>query len=242
MKLPYSTVSGGSNSFVCGGALTMDFGHWHRSNIMATRIGYTDQQLLDYSQEHLRYELHMFRWVAEHLPEEKGFLLSALLESFAIHLRNLIEFFYTEPNNARNDDLVAADFFDSPSAWNPGAVPTSLNDARERANKEISHITYKRKDAIDPTKPWPVATLLKEVQSIAEKFAAGASIKKLHPSVVAWITADPKTSAALLVSASTTTSNVAAVMVGSGGASTSCKSAAVTVGTAGASSSGKRTI
>ncbi|HXY25582.1 MAG TPA: hypothetical protein VEI73_13080 [Candidatus Acidoferrum sp.] len=190
---------------------------------MATRIHYTDQQLLDYSQEHLLYELHMFRWVGENLPADKGFLLSALLESFAIHLRNLIEFFYTEPNNARNDDLVAGEFFDSPNAWNPGTMSTSLKDARERANKEISHITYKRKEAIDPTKPWPVAALFKEVQAVAVKFAASASSKKLHPSVVTWLKADPKTSVVLLTSASATTSNVAAVMVGMGGAPPSGK-------------------
>ena len=74
-----------------------------------------------------------------------------MLESFAIHLRNLIDFFYTPPNHARNDDLVAADFFDPPTSWNPGPISKSLSDARERANKEISHITYKRKSATDPT-------------------------------------------------------------------------------------------
>jgi hypothetical protein len=73
------------------------------SSIMPTRIAYTDQQLLDYSEGHMLYELYIFRWVAENLPPEKGFLLSALLESFAIHLRNLIDFFYTQPGKARND-------------------------------------------------------------------------------------------------------------------------------------------
>jgi len=51
-----------------------------------------------------------------------------LLESFAIHLGNLIDFFYTEPGNARNDDLVAADFLDSPGTWNLGPMPRSLKD------------------------------------------------------------------------------------------------------------------
>ena len=95
----------------------------------------------------------MFRWLAENLPPDRGFPLSASLESFAIHLRNLIDFFYTQSGNAQTDDLVAANFFDSPSAWNLGAMPQLLKDARERANKEISHITYKRKGETDPTKP-----------------------------------------------------------------------------------------
>ena len=206
---------------------------------MPTRIAYTDQQLLDYSEEHLLYELHIFRWVAENLPADKGFVLSALLESFAIHLRNLIDFLYTQPGKARNDDLVAADFFDSPDAWDPGAIPKSLEDARERANKEISHITYKRKGATDPTKPWPVADLFNQIQSVAQKFAAGASSKKLHPSVMAWLKSDPKVVAVLLVSASTTTSNTAASVV-SWGPSASGKTAG-SVGPGGAASSSKST-
>ncbi|MFZ0291286.1 MAG: hypothetical protein WB616_20095 [Candidatus Sulfotelmatobacter sp.] len=75
--------------------------------------------------------------------QTKDFSSKLCLSSFAIHLRNLIDFFYTQPGDARNDDVVAADFFDPASAWNLGAIPKSLNDARERANKEISHITYR---------------------------------------------------------------------------------------------------
>jgi hypothetical protein len=189
---------------------------------MPTRIVYADQQLLDCSEEHLLYELQLFRWVAENLPRDNGFPLSASLESFAIHLRNLIDFFYTQPEKAWNDDLVAADFFDLPSAWNPGAIPKSLTDARERANKEVSHITYKRKGGSDPTKPWPVADLFKEVHAVSAKFAAGASSMKLHPKVKAWLTSDTVTRGVLLASASTTSSNTV-VSLGSWGAPVSGK-------------------
>jgi hypothetical protein len=209
---------------------------------MGTRIVYTDQQLLDYSEEHLLYELHIFRWVAENLPADKGFLLSALLESFAIHLRNLIDFFYTPPSNARNDDLVAADFFDSPGPWNPGPIPKSLSDARERANKEISHITYKRKNATDPTKHWPVADLFNEIQSVAQSFAAGASSKKLHPSVTTWLKSDPNTVAVLLTSAGASTSNTAAGVVSWGGGASASGKNTGSVGPGGASGSNKSTI
>jgi hypothetical protein len=193
-------------------------------NTVPQRIVHTDQQLLDYSKEHLLYEFHIFWWVAENLAREKGFLLSALLESFAIHLRNLIDFFYTQPENARNDDLVAADFFDSPGAWNLGQIPKPLCDARKRANKEISHITYKRKCAMDPTKPWPVADLFEEIHAVAQKFGAGASSKKLHHRVKTWLKSDPETSEVLLITASATTSNTA-VEVRVGGVSASGNSA-----------------
>ncbi len=192
---------------VAGAAIDNDSRTGHGGNIMPTRRSYSDQQLLDYSEEHLLYELKMFRWVVQNLPPDKSFLLSASLESFAIHLRGLIEFFYKTPNKARADDLVAADFFDPPGSWKPGAIPKSLSDARERTNKEIGHITYKRKGATDPTKPWPVTELFNEVHAIAQKFGAGASSKKLHPSVKTWLAADVTVMISLL--ASTTTSNVA---------------------------------
>lgn len=192
-------------------------------NTMPRRIVYTDEQLLDYSEEHLLYEMQIFRWVAENLPRENGFLLSGLLESFAIHFRNLVDFFYAQPLNARDDDLIAADFFDPPSAWNLGPIPASLSHARERANKEISHITYKRKGQADPTKPWPVSDLFNEVQSVAQKFSAGASPNKLHPSVTTWLRSDDVTVGFLMISASTTSSNTA-VSFGPGGAPVSRKS------------------
>ena len=207
---------------VAGAAIDNDSRTGHGGNVMPTRSSYTDQQLLDYSEEHLLYELKMIRWLVEHLPTEKNFSLSASLESFAIHLRGLIDFFYAPPDMARADDLIASDFFDSPNSWKPGAIPKSLTDARERTNKEIGHITYKRKDATDPTKPWPVADLFKEVHAIAQRFAALASTKKLHPSVKTWLGADDAMTISFL--ASTTTSNVA-VSVISGGASSSAKRA-----------------
>jgi hypothetical protein len=181
---------------------------------MSPRLVYTDQQLLDFSEEHLLYELNILRWLVETIPAtKKGFGLSALLESFAIHLRNLIEFLYTSPNDARADDVVAADFYDPLGGWKPGVPSASLSAARERANKEVSHITYKRKAGMAPDKPWPVADLFKEILPIAQGFVAGASGKKLHPCVVTWSKSDPTAMLTLAVSASTSTSNTAVVII-----------------------------
>jgi hypothetical protein len=158
------------------------------------------------------YELHMFQSLAETLPAKvKGFELSALLESFAIYLLNLIDFFYVAP--MREHDVVAADFFDDPSALSPGGVPASLEAARERANKEISHITHKRKTGADPTKPWAVTALFGAINPVAKKFAAEASKKKLHPDVVEWLNASPDRTAVLLVDASKTTTNTASAII-----------------------------
>jgi hypothetical protein len=156
---------------------------------MPPRIVLTDSDLLAFSQAHLLYELQIFRWIVENFPRETSFRRSVFVESFAIHLRNLIDFFYNSPALAREDDIVAADFFDVPTRWNLGVLPITLENARERANKEISHITYKRKAATDPTKPWPVADLYEEINNLALQFAAGASPKKLDPAVSRFLNA-----------------------------------------------------
>ncbi len=157
------------------------------------------------------YELHMLHWLAETISTtQKGFQLSAMLESFAIHLRNLIDFLHTEPAAARkDDDAIASDYYDPPSGWSPGAKSAKLEAARERANKEVSHLTYTRKSGMAPDKPWAVGALFKEVQDIAKTFANGASPKKLHPEVVEWLNASHAKAAVLSISASTATTNTA---------------------------------
>jgi hypothetical protein len=178
------------------------------------KINYTDQQLLDFSEEHLMYELNILQWLADAISKtEKGFQLSAYLESFAVHLRGLIDFLYTDPKNAREDDLVAADFFGSPATWSPGELSATLDKARKRMNKEVGHITYQRKTGMHPDKPWPISALFKEILPVLRKFATEASGKKLHAKVLAWAITDDAKILTLAVSASTSASNTAVVAV-----------------------------
>src|SRR5260370_11544111 len=54
----------------------------------------TDKWLTDFSGEHLFHELKMFWWLAGNIkPDMDAYLHDALLESFVVHLRNLIDFF-----------------------------------------------------------------------------------------------------------------------------------------------------
>jgi hypothetical protein len=153
--------------------------------MMTPRLSLTDQELLDYSGEHLLYEIQMFRWLSSKVPAMTlGVDLSAYLESFAIHLRNLIDFFYDQ--KPMPDDVVAADFFDDPAKWSVPISPT-LTLAQTRANKEVNHLTLKRKAGLDPDKPWPVFDLYQEIRTVAQTFSAGASTNKLSPKVVEFI-------------------------------------------------------
>jgi hypothetical protein len=168
----------------------------------------SDSELREYSGEHLLYELQMLRWLVAAIPSQaKGFALSALLESFVIHLRNLIDFFYGDL--ARADDVVAGDFFEKLTDWDAGTISKSLEAARERANKEVSHLTHKRKSGGDPTKPWNVVQLARQVQAVAKNFADSASTKKLHAKVIDWVNTPDEKVLLVLARASSVTSNVA---------------------------------
>jgi hypothetical protein len=152
---------------------------------MPPRLTLTDQEFLDYSREHLLYELQMFRLVARALPTTPdNFERYALIESCAIHTRNLIDFFYNKSPMA--DDVIAADFFGNATTWKV-TIPSSLDQARVRANKEVSHLTLQRKSGAHPDKAWPLDVYYKAVQAVAVTFVNSASPKKLHADVKNWV-------------------------------------------------------
>lgn len=182
-------------------------------SIMASTT-YTDQQLLDFSKEHLLYELNIFQWLVDAIPKtQNSFQLSAYLESFTVHLRALIDFLYGRPR--RDGDVVAGDFFDKPGSWISGAVPKILDDARTRMNKEVGHITIDRKTGMDPAKPWEVDRLFNEILPVLKKFASSASPKKLQADVVAWAKSDSAKMIVMAVNASTNTTNTSSSVISS---------------------------
>jgi hypothetical protein len=152
----------------------------------------TDQQLIDYSGEHLLHELNMFWQLAQAIPTSEpgkpSFTLSVLLESFAIHLRNLIEFFYYPP---KQKYVRAHDFFDKPTDWEQ-KMTTPVKKALQRANEEVEHLTHGRKNGTPPDKVWDTDELLKAIDTVAREFAARASNKKLHSSVREFFTPEQR--------------------------------------------------
>lgn len=128
------------------------------------------------------HELSMLWELAGILPRMQASTeTSAFVESFGIHLRNLIDFFYEE---GRGDDVTARDFLDAPTAWTPNAPERlELEKARIRVNKELSHLTQSRKSGSPPEKKWETVALLKDIDVIAKDFATKASGKKLHAKV-----------------------------------------------------------
>jgi hypothetical protein len=112
---------------------------------MKTRKILSERELISYSKQHLFYEISMMRGAAHLLgkqfrtesPELGMVLRNTLVESFAIHLRNLIDFLY--PEKIWDTDVLADDFF--PQGKRPVGfplLPIQLENARKRAHKQVS--------------------------------------------------------------------------------------------------------
>jgi hypothetical protein len=145
-------------------------------------VDLSDSELNAFSGEHLLYELQLLLFTGQQLGRGPiPIMRSVLIESFVIHLRNLIDFFYTP--RAKEDDVIAADFC---PGWNE-SISNTLKSAKERANKELSHITLGRKSGLDPSKPWDVGALYQEVHEVATRFAVKASLAKLSAEVPKWL-------------------------------------------------------
>jgi hypothetical protein len=105
--------------------------------------------------EHLSYEIRMLTSTANGLISEitnGSSLHNALLESFTIHARCLVDFLYPIAN-PRSDDVVAEDFAPNWRAVRPPKPPV-LNKLNLEVGKQIAHLTYRRISVTEEAKGW----------------------------------------------------------------------------------------
>ena len=98
----------------------------------------------------LLYEFEMLCGAAScwsKLSSQKERIASnAVIESFAIHCRALINFFF-DHNTTNNTDVIATDFFENPTEWSSKYQSNTLwDEAKKQANKEIAHIVLVQPD------------------------------------------------------------------------------------------------
>lgn len=145
-----------------------------------------DAALKEYSGEHLFYEVDMLFKVRSYLfnlKEAEWLQRMTAIESFVIHLRNLITFLYPT-TNTKDTDIYARAFFTNPSGWSP-KIPVILEKARERAHKEVGHLTTERiVGAGDPRKEWPIKELTDEITPILKSFCTSADKAKLDERIL----------------------------------------------------------
>ncbi|MBE3141227.1 MAG: hypothetical protein IMZ53_11695 [Thermoplasmata archaeon] len=162
---------------------------------------FNDQEFLAYSDEHIAYEVERFFWLAALLsdPQTKLSAVSAddalrlnhaLIEAFALHLRNLLEFLYDH----ENQDHIVAEQFCGPGVWKGARQPKPpiLGAVWGRANEEIAHLTDKRKPREETKTPWPFKEISDEIRPNIECLAANALEGRLSPKVRQAIEAKPE--------------------------------------------------
>ena len=123
--------------------------------------------------KHLRYELDMLRATAELLRYTgDGAIKNAFLESFAIHTRALIHFYFPGPSH-RTGDLRAAEYCNPETPWPHGSIPDDnklLREAKTRADKQIAHLTKDRGNNASVGKLWDAHAILAELENLEQQF------------------------------------------------------------------------
>jgi hypothetical protein len=141
--------------------------------VKAKRSNRTEEELQKAS-DHLHYEIWMFQALAQAMAlgiAGRGNVInSSFLESFTIHVRVLIGFFYSD--DPRDDDIIADDFFTSPGEWQKIRPPKTdlLYKAKKRADKEVAHLTYTRLAIAPEQKQWDFVKIFNDLQELIEIF------------------------------------------------------------------------
>lgn len=179
------------------GCPTANFLDVKRAFLMPNRDNHSQADLKKAS-FHLDHELNMLFVSKVELSKTKknspdairnAYLVNAMLETFLIHARNLIDFFYND--SPRKDDVVAKDFVSDWETLRP-TFTVLLVETRDNANKHLTHLTYAR---IDLTEPWKwhfeeiesnlVEVLNKFFETVSEECLCSEIIKTKN--VVAWL-------------------------------------------------------
>jgi len=134
----------------------------------------TDTELLQYADMHLQYEFDMLTWSTGILvslvfhPNEKILfwaIKNSLLNSYALHTRNLINFLFSHSlNHDHSGDIIVEDFLevgDIVSSYI--TIPPLLEEALDKANKQVAHLTLERIRYEQAGKEWKFLELNNQI-------------------------------------------------------------------------------
>jgi hypothetical protein len=128
-------------------------------------------RLSRFAEEHLLYEAGMLYEVTGKLMnrhhEDDSVVQNALLESFGIHNRNLIDFLWLD-RPIKDTDAIARDWIEG---WQAPEMSERLAKVKNRVGKEMVHLSYIRLDGPEDDKGWSVLGIGPEVIGAFSKFA-----------------------------------------------------------------------
>ncbi len=161
---------------------------------MQTKQKPSPSNLKAFSKEHLLYEIRMFYGVCDILQQRKYFsgenqemnmcIRNALLESFVLHLRVILDFLYDVQD--KDEDAIAVDYFKDKSYWKSIRPKRSkiLKESRLRINKEAAHLSYKRLLISKDQKVWQFLCIKNEVKNILNLFLEKADKDLLDENIL----------------------------------------------------------
>jgi hypothetical protein len=147
----------------------------------------SDSDLKNYAEEHLQYEVEMLTWSAgilASLVQRKNLnplpwaINNGLLNTFAIHARNLTDFLYSRSKGKDSPtDIIIQDYVDMEDITGH-LIPISpiLEEVKIKANKQVAHLTMERINYEKLGKQWNFIEILRQIKG------AFASITPYIPS------------------------------------------------------------
>lgn len=155
------------------------------------RIKRTNEELKEAS-KHLIWEIRylserhelFLRLGGKELKEENAGLLNSLNDSFLIHSRKLVEFFYS-PNLTHPNDIIAEDYFDSPKSWKNIRPPKSetLSKAQKDFNKLLAHLTYASLNYPDGEHVWSISEIYVDIFNSLQIFIEAVDLTLLDDDI-----------------------------------------------------------
>lgn len=149
-----------------------------------------------YGGDHLAYEFNMLRHAVQLGRQAKSdqAAVNVSVELFALHLRNLLEFFFWSKKRKRDTDVLAKDFCSPAAQWTAvqaahPLIGTVLAGAQQRAHQEIAHLTTHRMPARPPAKHWDYDPILSALQPVVRQFLRVAARDRVDPRVPAAVAA-----------------------------------------------------
>ena len=134
---------------------------------------FSDDELRAYASEHVLYEITQFVRAALAVEASRvgNFPMNFAIEVFALHLRNLLDFFAPR-GTPWETDALASHFYEG---WEPPKLNEHLKQARWMADKHVAHLTSDRTADIH-SKLWAIEPIAYTLVPIIRRFAEGAQL------------------------------------------------------------------
>jgi len=111
---------------------------------------------LQKASEHIFYEVWMFYQTLTFLRKAQNLIeRNILLDAFAVHTRNLFDFFYPKAK-LKADDIIVSDYLPNLKNFNlKKTKKKNLLFIVRKTDKQVAHLTYARNRYNQKTKSWP---------------------------------------------------------------------------------------